>query len=117
MVTDLSVPALQRDPWNKGRLIGQKRPLKPNDVGPSESAYKWRSASALLRSSIRRSKSKLRGCDLVRLRINDVFVGGSVRDRATITQKKTRPVQFQMTEQTRAAVGEGPATLDARKRG
>ena len=51
--------------------------------------------------------SKLRGRDLVRLRIDDVFVGGRVRDRATVIQKKTgRPVQFEITEQTRgAAIG------------
>ena len=59
--------------------------------------------------------SKLRGCDLVRLRIDDVFAGGRVRDRATVVQKKTgRPVQFEITEQTRAAVGEWLAALDAR---
>jgi integrase len=49
--------------------------------------------------------SKLRGCDLVRLRVNDVCVGGRVQDRATIIQRKTgRPVQFEITEQTRAAI-------------
>jgi hypothetical protein len=58
--------------------------------------------------------SKLRGCDLVRLRIDDVFVSGRVRDRATVIQKKTgRPVQFEITEQTRVAIGDGspPSTL------
>jgi integrase len=60
--------------------------------------------------------SKLRRCDLVRLNIDDVFAGGRVRDRATVIQKKTgRPVQFDITEQTRAAVGEWLAALDARK--
>jgi integrase len=49
--------------------------------------------------------SKLRGCDLVRLRVNDVCVSGQVRDRATIIQRKTgRPVQFEITEQTRTAI-------------
>ena len=49
--------------------------------------------------------SKLRGCDLVRLQVDDVSVGGRVRDRATIVQKKTgRPVQFEITEQTRGAI-------------
>jgi len=51
--------------------------------------------------------SKLRGCDLVRLKIDDVSAGGRVRDRATIIQKKTgRPVQFEITEQTRSAIGD-----------
>jgi hypothetical protein len=49
--------------------------------------------------------SKLRGCDLARLQVDDVSVGGRVRDRTTIVQKKTgRPVQFEITEQTRAEI-------------
>jgi len=49
--------------------------------------------------------SKLRACDLVRLRVDDVFTGSVVRDRATIVQKKTgRPVQFEITEQTRSSI-------------
>ena len=49
--------------------------------------------------------SKLRGCDLVSLRVDDIGVGGHVRDRATIIQHKTgRPVQFEITEQTRASL-------------
>ena len=51
--------------------------------------------------------SKLRGCDLVRLQVNDVCVGGRVRDRAVVIQKKTgRSVQFELTEQTRLSVQE-----------
>jgi len=57
--------------------------------------------------------SKLRGCDLVRLQVDDVSVGGRVRDRATIVQKKTgRPVQFEITEQTRAATRRGLPTFE-----
>ena len=49
--------------------------------------------------------SKLRGCDLVSLRVDDIAVGGRVRDRATIIQRKTgRPVQFEITEQPRASL-------------
>ena len=56
--------------------------------------------------------SKLRGCDLVRLRIDDVSAGGRVRDRATVIQKKTgRPVQFEITEQTHSAIDEWLAAL------
>ncbi len=51
--------------------------------------------------------SKLRGCDLVRLRVEDVAVAGTVKNRAAIVQKKTgRPVQFEITDQARAAVGD-----------
>ena len=57
--------------------------------------------------------SKLKGCDLVRLRIDDVFAGGRVRDRATVIQKKTgRPVQFEITEPVLlSANGSPPSTL------
>jgi integrase len=105
---DSNLPSVpRRDPWNKGRLIGQKRPLKPKDV--------WSIRVRLQLQVERRARnlalfnlaidSKLRGCDLVRLQVDDVSVGGRVRDRATIVQKKTgRPVQFEITEQTRAAI-------------
>ena len=94
-----------RTPWNKGRLIGQKRPLRPKEV--------W---AIRVRLQIERHKrdlamfnlaidSKLRGCDLVSLRVDDIAVGSQVRDRATIVQHKTRrPVQFEITEQTRASL-------------
>jgi integrase len=60
--------------------------------------------------------SKLRGCDLVRLRVDDVFAGGRVRDRATVIQKKTgRPVQFEITEQARSAIDEWLAASDTRR--
>ena len=94
-----------RAPWNKGRLIGQKRPLKPKEV--------WAIRVRLQLEERRRDlalfnlalDSKLRGCDLVRLQVNDVCVEGQVRDRATVIQRKTgRPVQFEITEQTRAAI-------------
>src|SRR5690349_14767623 len=63
-----------------------------------------------------RHRRKLRGCDLVRLRVNDVCVGGQIRDGATVIQQKIgRPVQFEITEQTRAAIRDwladiGPAS-------
>jgi integrase len=94
-------------PWNKGRLVGQKRPLRPKEV--------W---AIRVRLQIKRNKrdlamfnlaidSKLRGCDLVSLRIDDIAVGYHARDRATIVQHKTgRPVQFEITEQTRASLQE-----------
>jgi hypothetical protein len=60
--------------------------------------------------------SKLRGCDLVRARIDDVCAGGRVRDRAPMIQKKTGlPVQFEITEQFRSAIGEWLAAFDARR--
>ena len=102
---DAAEVSSHRAPWNKGRLIGQKRPLKPKEV--------WTIRVRLQLEERRRDlalfnlalDSKLRGCDLVRLQVNDVCVGGRVRDRATVIQRKTgRPVQFEITEQTRAAI-------------
>ena len=79
-------------------------------------ASSWRPASAILRCSILAIDSKLRGCDLVRVKIDDVCAGGRVRDRATVIQKKTgRPVQFEITEQTRSAIGEWLAAFDAHR--
>jgi integrase len=109
-------PSEKRAPWNKGRLIGQKRPLKPKDV--------WNIRVRLQIKARRRDlalfnlaiDSKLRGCDLVRLKIDDVVAGGKARDRATIIQKKTsRPVQFEITEQTRKAVEDWLKVLKVRE--
>jgi integrase len=92
-------------PWNKGLLVGQKRPLEPKHV--------W---SIRVRLEIARSKrdlaifnlaidSKLRACDLVKLRLDDICSGTNVRRRATVVQKKTgRPVQFEISEQSRNSV-------------
>src|SRR5206468_4198372 len=60
--------------------------------------------------------SKLRGCDLVRLKVDDICAAGRVQDRATVNQKKTgRPVQFEITEQTTTAVGEWLASLGGKR--
>jgi integrase len=104
----IAIPALvgfAGTPWNKGRLTGQKRPLKPKEVWAIRirlQLERHRRDLALFDLAI---DSKLRGCDLVRLRVSDVCVGGRVQDRATVIQRKTgRPVQFEITEQTRAAI-------------
>jgi integrase len=92
-------------PWNKGLLVGQKKPLQPKYVWSIrvrlEISRKWRDL-ALFNLAI---DSKLRACDLVNLRLDEVCSGAKVRDRATIVQKKTgRPVQFEITEQTRLSL-------------
>ena len=103
-------------PWNKGRLTGQKRPLKPKDVWAIRVRLQLqhrRRDLALLNLAI---DSKLRGCDLMRLQVNDVCVGGQVRDRTTVIQKKTdRPVQFEITEQTRASIRDWLPSVAARR--
>ncbi|WP_294542191.1 tyrosine-type recombinase/integrase [uncultured Rhodoblastus sp.] len=113
--THIQKTAQREAPWNKGRLVGQKRPLKPKEV--------WNIRARLQIDARRRDlamfnlaiDSKLRGCDLVRLKIDDLCIGGHLRDRATIIQKKTgRPVQFELTEQTRASVEDWLAMLKIR---
>src|SRR5438552_6898788 len=79
LASNQPLPRLARTPWNKGRLIGQKRPLKPKDVWAIRVRLQLeqrRRDLALFNLAI---DSKLRGCDLVRLRINDVSVGGHHR--------------------------------------
>src|ERR1700726_3138520 len=94
-------------PWNKGRLIGQKRALKPKDVWTIRVRLQLEGRKRDLAMFNLAVDSKLRGCDLVRLKIDDVSASGRVRDRATVIQKKTgRPVQFEITEQTRSAIGD-----------
>src|SRR5271169_2102631 len=107
---------MQSVPWNKGRLTGQKRPLKPKDVWAIRVRLQLKHRSRDLALFNLAIDSKLRGCDLVRLQIDDVCAGGRVRDRATIIQKKTgRPVQFEITEQTRAAIQDWLPEIDSRR--
>src|ERR1700676_2746043 len=88
-------------PWNRGLLVGQKRPLQPKHVWSIrvrlEIARMGRDL-ALFNLAI---ASKRRACDLVNLRPDEVCSGEQVRERATVVQRKTgRPVQFEITEQT-----------------
>jgi integrase len=105
MPSDQTLHAPDGRPWNKGQLIGQKRPLKPKDVWAIRvrlELHGSRRDVALFDLAI---DSKLRACDLVRLKIKDVYVGSRARERATVIQKKTgRPVQFEISLQTRAAL-------------
>ncbi|MEL7048060.1 MAG: tyrosine-type recombinase/integrase [Pseudomonadota bacterium] len=95
----------KRRAWNKGRIIGQKRPLLPKQVwairARLELAGNLRDL-ALFNVAI---DSKLRGCDLVRLRVKDLVSSERVRERVTVIQSKTgQPVQFELTENTRESV-------------
>lgn len=94
-----------REPWNKGKLVGQKAPLKPKDIWAIrihlQNAHHVRDL-AMFNLAI---DSKLRGCDLVSLRVRDVTHGNQVLSRAMVIQRKTqRPVQFELTEPTRTTV-------------
>ena len=92
-------------PWNKGKLIGQKPPLSLKEIWGIrirlQIAGRVRDL-ALFNLAI---DSKLRGCDLVGLRVRDVAHGAHIVSRATVLQQKTgQPVRFEITEETRTAV-------------
>ena len=95
----------RREPWNKGKLVGQKAPLKLRDIWAIRVRLQMQERVrelALLDLGI---DSKLRACDLVRLRVRDVSHGDRVAARAIVLQQKTqRPVQFEITPATREAL-------------
>ena len=97
--------AANRRPWNAGRLLGSKRALKPQQV--------WAIRFLLDREGHLRDRalfdlaidSKLRGCDIVKMRIGDVTSGGRVKTRAIVVQQKTgRPVQFELLGPAQASM-------------
>jgi hypothetical protein len=92
-------------PWNKGKLLGQKPPLKLKEIWAIRIRLQLDHRNRELALFNLAIDSKLRGCDLVGLRVQDVVQGSHVAARAIVMQKKTqRPVQFEITEQTRDAV-------------
>ncbi len=105
MLTYNPASPAHREPWNKGKLVGPKPPLKLQEI--------W---SIRIRLDIERRvrelamfnlaiDSKLRGCDLVRLKVSDVMHGHDAVSRAMVIQHKThQPVRFELTEQTRDAI-------------
>lgn len=97
--------ASERRPWNAGRLVGAKRPLKPRDVWAIRfylDEHRRLRDRALFDLAI---DSKLRGCDVVKLKIGDVVAGGTIRHRATVIQQKTgKPVQFELGEDVRESL-------------
>ena len=95
----------RREPWNKGKLIGQKPPLRPKHVWSIRTRLQIEGRTRDLAMFNLAIDSKLRSCDVVSLRVEDVAPSGYAVDRATVRQKKTgRPVRFELTEQTRQAV-------------
>src|SRR5881409_2033001 len=92
-------------PWNKGKLLGQKPPLKLKEIWAIRIRLQLDHRGRELALFNLAIDSKLRGCDLVGLRVHDVVQGSRVAARAIVMQKKTqRPVQFEITEQTRDAL-------------
>ena len=96
---------LRAIPWNKGKLLGQKPPLKLKEIWAIRIRLQLDHRNRELALFNLAIDSKLRGCDLVGLRVHDVVQGSHVAARAIVMQRKTqRPVQFEITEQTREAV-------------
>ena len=91
--------------WNKGKLVGQKLPLKLKEIWAIRIRLQLAVRTRELAMFNLAIDSKLRGCDLVNLRVCDVVQGQRVMSRAIVMQKKTKvPVQFEITEPTRDSV-------------
>src|SRR5580698_2444650 len=92
-------------PWNKGKLVGQKAPLKLKEIWAIRvrlQVFRRTRELALFNLGI---DSKLRACDLLKLRVRDIFHGERIAARAIVVQQKTsRPMQFEITESTRTAL-------------
>ncbi len=103
--SDLDPAVHDRRPWNAGQNVGAKRPLKPRDIWAIRfflDEHRRLRDRALFDLAI---DSKLRGCDLVKLRIGDVLSAGQIRNRATVVQQKTgRPVQFEIMTEARKSL-------------
>lgn len=92
-------------PWNKGRLVGQKPPLKPKEIWSIRIRLHLTGNARDLALFNLALDSKLRGCDLVRLKVSDVYQGSCVAARAIVMQQKThRPVQFEITDAARESL-------------
>ena len=98
-------PGAKRRPWNAGKKLGAKRALKPQQV--------WAVRFRLDQDRLLRDRamfdlaidSKLRGCDLVKMKVGDLLIGGRVRSRAIVVQQKTgRPVQFELLDCARTSI-------------
>ena len=95
-----------REPLNKGRLVGQEAPFKLKEIWAIRVRLQLASRCRELALFNLAIDSKLRACDLVKLRVRDVCHGTGMASRAMVLQQKTqRPVQFEITEPTREAVG------------
>lgn len=91
--------------WNHGRVIGQKRPLLPKHVWAIRVRLEIAGAVRDLALFNMAVDSKLRGCDLVKLKVADVFASGAIKERVSILQSKTQtPVRFEITEGTRKSL-------------
>jgi integrase len=97
--------SVHREPWNKGKIVGQKAPFKLKDIWALRIRLQMGSRVRELALFNLGIDSKLRGCDLVSLKVRDICHGDQVATRAVVMQHKTqRPVQFEITPATREAL-------------
>ena len=95
----------ERVPWNKGRLIGSKPPLLARHVWSIRTRLQFTGKSRDLALFNLAIDSKLRGCDLMALKVRDVAPADYATDRAVVRQRKTgKPVKFELTDQTRQSI-------------
>lgn len=100
-----AAPAHKRVPRNKGKLTRAKLPLRPKHVWSIRTKLQIEGRARDLAMFNLAIDSKLRGCDVVAIRVEDIAAGGYTVDRATVRQKKTgRHVRFELSEQTRQAI-------------
>lgn len=91
-----------RPPWNKGRIVGQKHPLQPRQVWAIRARLELAGSQRNLVLFNLALDSKLRGCNLVRLKVADLVVAGAVQNRVSVIQSKTGwPDKFEVSENTR----------------
>lgn len=92
-------------PWNKDKLVGQKRPFKLKEIWAIRTRLQLSRRTRDLALFNLGIDSKLRACDLVKLRVRDIANGDRTAARANVVQQKTgRPVQFELTDPTREVV-------------
>ena len=114
---NLALAFPKRTAWNKGKLTGAKPPLRPKHVWSIRTKLQLADRKRDLALFNLAIDSKLRGCDVVALKLEDIAPHGYAVERATVRQKKTgQPVQFEVTEQTRQAVDDYLRTAE-RKQG
>ena len=102
---ETNVSPVHREPWNKGKIVGQKAPFKVQDIWALRVRLQTQGRIRELALFNLGIDSKLRGCDLVGLKVRDVCHGDQVATRAIVLQRKTqRPVQFEITSAAREAV-------------
>src|SRR5260221_13409607 len=100
-----AAPAPKSGPWNKGKLIGAKPPLRPKHVWSIRTKLQVADRKRDLAMFNLAIDSKLRGCDVVALKVEDIAPHGYAVERATVRQKKDRRAGAVRGDRTNPAGG------------